>query len=168
LLDALGIEKAHFWGYSMGGWIGFGLAKYSPQRINKLVVGGQHPYARDQSGFRQWLNHGIAEGPEALVTAFSNMAGPTPADYAARLRAADLHAWLAAVEDRTSIEDVLDTMAMPCCLYAGEADPVFAQAKSASERIPNSGFFSLPSLSHLEAFLESRSVLPRVMEFLRD
>jgi hypothetical protein len=59
-------------------------------------------------------------------------------------------------------------MAMPCCLYAGEADPVFAQAKSASERIPNSGFFSLPSLSHLEAFLESRSVLPRVMEFLRD
>jgi pimeloyl-ACP methyl ester carboxylesterase len=116
VLGALSIEKAHFWGYSMGGWIGFGLAKYSPQRINKLVIGGQHPYARDQSGFRQWLNHGLADGPEALVAAFTNMAGPIPADYAARLRAADLHAWLAAVEDRTSIEGVLDTMAMPCCI----------------------------------------------------
>jgi len=26
VLDALRIEKAHYWGYSMGGWIGFGMA----------------------------------------------------------------------------------------------------------------------------------------------
>ena len=25
VLDDLGIQKAHYWGYSMGGWIGFGL-----------------------------------------------------------------------------------------------------------------------------------------------
>jgi pimeloyl-ACP methyl ester carboxylesterase len=168
VLDALGIEKADYWGYSMGGWIGFGMAKYSPQRINKLIIGGQHPYARDQSGFRHWLTHGIADGPDALVAAFSSMVGSVPADYAARLREADLHAWLAAVEDRASIEDVLDTMTMPCCLYAGEADPLFAQAKSASERIPNARFFSLPGLSHFAAFVESRTVLPRAMDFLGD
>ena len=166
VLDTLKIEKAHFWGYSMGGWIGFGMAKHAPNRLDKLVIGGQHPFARDQSHFRQWLRHGIAEGPDALVTAFESMAGPIPEAYADCLRTADLQAWLAAVEDRVSNEDVLGTMTMPCCLYAGDADPIFAQAKQASERIPNAVFFALPGLSHLEGFLESRRVLPPIMEFL--
>ena len=166
VLDTLKIEKAHFWGYSMGGWIGFGMAKHAPNRLDKLVIGGQHPFARDQSGFRQWLRHGIAEGPDALVTAFESMAGPIPEAYADCLRTADLQAWLAAVEDRVSNEDVLGTMTMPCCLYAGDADPIFAQAKQASERIPNAVFFALPGLSHLEGFRESRRVLPPIMEFL--
>ena len=48
VLDAERIEKAHFWGYSMGGWVGFGMAKYAPHRVNALIIGGQHPFARDQ------------------------------------------------------------------------------------------------------------------------
>jgi hypothetical protein len=94
------------------------------------------------------------------------MAGPTPQAYADRLRRADLQAWLAAVEDRVSIEDVLGTMTMPCCLYAGDADPIFAQAKQASERVPNAIFFALPGLTHLEGFLESHRVLPPILKFL--
>jgi pimeloyl-ACP methyl ester carboxylesterase len=46
VLDALNIAKALFWGYSMGGWIGFGIAKYAKERAHALVIGGQHPYAR--------------------------------------------------------------------------------------------------------------------------
>ena len=60
--DALGIEKEHFWGYSMGGWIGFGLAWYPPHRINSLVIGGQHPFGvtsqRSDNGF-------VSESPKA-------------------------------------------------------------------------------------------------------
>jgi pimeloyl-ACP methyl ester carboxylesterase len=150
----------------MGGWIGFGLAKYTPQRVDRLVIGGQHPFARDQSGFRQWLREGMTGGRETLISAFEKMAGPISDVYAARLRAADLQAWLASVEDRVGIEDMLGTMAMPCCLYAGEADPIFAQTKLASERIPNARFFSLPGLSHLQTFVESGGVLEPVTEFL--
>jgi pimeloyl-ACP methyl ester carboxylesterase len=166
VLDAERIEKAHFWGYSMGGWIGFGMAKYAPHRVNALIIGGQHPFARDQSGFRQLLREGITGGPNVLLASFQRMVGPIPDAYAARLRAADPEAWLAATADRISIEDVLGTMAMPSCLYAGEADPLFGQARSAAERIPEARFFSLPGLSHLQAFVESNSVLPTVMEFL--
>ena len=96
------------------------------------------------------------------------MAGPISEGCATRLRAADLEAWLAVAQDRASIEDTLGVMAMPCCLYAGEADPMFTQVKSASERIPNAQFFSLPGLSHLQAFVESSKVLPPVMEFLAE
>jgi pimeloyl-ACP methyl ester carboxylesterase len=166
VLDAVGVEKAHFWGYSMGGYIGFGMAKHAPERLNALVIGGQHPFARDQAGFRQWVSDGITGGRDALLAAFEKIAGPISDRYAARMRAADLQAWLAVPRDRVSIEDMLGTMAMPCCLYSGEADPMFAQVKSATERIPSARFFSLPGLSHLQTFVESRSVLPPVMEFL--
>ena len=93
VLDAVAIEKAHFWGYSMGGWIGFGMAKFAPRRVNALVIGGQHPFARDQSGFREWVRAGITGGGDALVAAFEKMAGPISDSYAARLRTADLEAY---------------------------------------------------------------------------
>ncbi len=166
VLDAVGVEKAHFWGYSMGGWIGFGMARHAPHRVDALVIGGQHPFARDQAGFRQWLRNGIAGGGDVLVADFEKIAGPIRDHYGARLRAADLEAWLALAQDRVNMEDVLGTMAMPCCFYAGEGDPMFVQTKAASERIPNARFFSLPGLSHLQAFVESSLVLPPVMEFL--
>jgi pimeloyl-ACP methyl ester carboxylesterase len=34
VLDAVGIAKADYFGYSMGGWIGFGVAKHAPQRFH--------------------------------------------------------------------------------------------------------------------------------------
>ena len=33
-------------GYSLGGWIGFGMAKYAAERVGALLIGGAHPYAR--------------------------------------------------------------------------------------------------------------------------
>jgi pimeloyl-ACP methyl ester carboxylesterase len=166
VLDALGIGKASFWGYSMGGWVGFGLGMRHPGRVDRLVIGGQHPFARDQSGFRQWLRTGIKDGPVALIVAFEKMVGPISDAYAARLRAGDLEAWLAAVADRESIEEGLSAMTMRCCIYAGGADPLFAQTKAASARVPHARFFSLPGLSHVQAMVRSDLVLSHVMEFL--
>src|SRR5215831_14546262 len=67
VLDGLAIEKAVFWGYSMGGWIGFGAAKYARQRIRALVIGGQHPYARSMEPLRLIIRRGLAEGSETFV-----------------------------------------------------------------------------------------------------
>jgi pimeloyl-ACP methyl ester carboxylesterase len=166
VLDAVGLEKAHFWGYSMGGYIGFGMAKHAPHRVNALVIGGQHPFARNQSAFRQMIREGIAGGGDAFVAGFEKIFGRIPDAYAERLRTADLEAYLAAAHDRVGVDDILATMTMPCCLYAGEADPIFTLARSASERIPDAAFFSLPALSHSQTFVASGSVLPQVMAFL--
>jgi len=167
VLDAVRIERAHFWGYSMGGYIGFGMAKYAPQRVDRLVIGGQHPYACSRAGLRQWLQDAKARGGNALIAGFEKFAGPISDAYAKRLREADLEAWLAfTASDRVNVEDVLATMPMPCCVYCGDADAAFAQAKSAAGRIPNARFVALPGLAHLPAFVESRAALPPVMEFL--
>ena len=166
VLDALGVEKAHFWGYSMGGYIGFGMAQHAPHRLKTLIAGGAHPYARDQSAHRQILRAGIEGGGDAFVAAFVKAMGPIPNSYADSLRAADLLAWLAAAIDRVDVGHVLSAMTMRCYVYCGSADPLFAQAKLASEQLAGCNFVALPGCSHVEAFAQSDSVLPGVLAFL--
>lgn len=166
VLDALAIDKAHFWGYSMGSWIAFGMAEFAPDRLHHLVIGGQHPYARNQEHFRKLACRGIEQGPDAFLSGFEELAGKPPPGYRARLLASDYRAFLAMVQDRPSLESVLPSIAVPCCVYAGEGDPMFEDAKRASRRIRNAVFFSLPGLSHLEGFVRSDLVLPQVRAFL--
>lgn len=40
ILDAEGIDKAHYFGYSMGGWIGTAMAKHAPERLLSLCIAG--------------------------------------------------------------------------------------------------------------------------------
>jgi len=166
VLDALAIDKAHFWGYSMGGWIAFGMAEFAPDRVDRVVIGGQHPYARDMEGFRQLARAGIEEGPNAFLSGFEQMAGTPPPGYRGRLLEADYRAFLAMAQDRPSIESVLPKIAMPCCVYVGEADSLYEETKRASGLIRTAEFFSLPGLSHLQGFVRSDLVLPRVRTFL--
>jgi len=168
VLDAIRIARAHFWGYSMGGWIGFGMAKFVPMRVDRLVIGGQIPYARSMEGTRRMVRIGIEQGGDAFVAASEERFGykASPKDRV-RMLAADLDAYLAAAQDRDSLEDILPTMQMPCCFYVGEADPIYAEAKTASQLIPGARFFSLPGLSHAGAFERSDLVLSQVIPFLR-
>lgn len=169
VLDALGVERAHYWGYSMGGWMGFGMAKFAPARVNRLVIGGAHPYGGPKGGaLYEWIKHGMAHGRDALIARMEEISGQPVSDaWAKELREADLEAWLPmAGQPRENMESMLADMAMPCCIYVGDADERFANAKLASTRIPNARFFSLPGLDHLQALHASDKVLPRVMEFL--
>ena len=40
VMDDLGVEKAHYMGYSMGGRIGFGLVMHALDRFHSFIVGG--------------------------------------------------------------------------------------------------------------------------------
>ena len=40
VLDALSVDRTHFWGYSMGGRIGFDFAVRNPNRLLSLILGG--------------------------------------------------------------------------------------------------------------------------------
>ena len=166
VLDALGIAKVLYWGYSMGGWIGFGLAKYAKERVRALVIGGQHPYARSMGALREMVQRGIAQGGGAFVAGMEEMFGPESTERKERLLSADLKAYLALVQDRPGLDDILPTMLMPCCLYAGEIDPLYPEVEACSRHIPQVTFFSLPGLSHCDAYTRSELVLPRVTGFL--
>lgn len=56
VVDDLGVGRAHFWGYSRGGRVGFALARVAPRRFPSLVIGGASPYAEDRSLARRPRN----------------------------------------------------------------------------------------------------------------
>jgi pimeloyl-ACP methyl ester carboxylesterase len=42
-MDSVGILRADCWGYSMGAWIGFGMAMEAQARLRTIIIGGQDP-----------------------------------------------------------------------------------------------------------------------------
>jgi pimeloyl-ACP methyl ester carboxylesterase len=169
VLDEMGVEKAAFWGYSMGGWIGFGIVEYAAERFDRLVIGGASPYAKSQQSWRDLIGSAIAEGGHGtFIPIFEQMIGTILPSWRARLLNADLKAFLGAGgEDRESHESVLTRIVVPSFIYSGDADPRFAEAKAAADTIQVAMFLSLPGLNHLEGFVRSDLVLPAVAEFLR-
>jgi len=164
VLDSLRIEKAHYLGYSMGGWIGFGMAKHAVNRVHSLMIGGAHPYAEHIEAFRNI----DGTDQEAFIKAFEQFVGiHITSEMRTRVLANDIEALAASLHDRESIEDVLPTMKMPCFLFVGEADHRLSQVLKCVKQISNATFFSFPNLDHAEAFMRSDLVLPHIINFLK-
>jgi len=163
VLDDLKVERANFFGYSMGGWIGFGLAKHVPSRFQSLILGGAHPFAESVHGFRDSLSGGMP----AFIAMVKQAYGPflTP-DMLARHEANDLMALLALSQDRTDFSDVLPTMVMPCLLFVGEDDPRLNGVRECAQSIPDATFVSLPGCGHAAGLARHDLVLPDVTAFL--
>jgi len=172
VLDDLHINKAHFLGYSMGGWVGFGIAKYAPQRLHSLIIGCMHPYAKPNEpelSF-QWLKLDLDALLELTETMFCS--GMTPQWKAwtdTRFAANDFQALIALVSGDWSqdFSEVLPTMMMPVLLFVGETDPFYSGAKECSKSIPNATFVSFPELGHWQTFLRKDLVLPQLAKFLK-
>jgi pimeloyl-ACP methyl ester carboxylesterase len=56
VLDDLGIERAHFAGVSVGGWIAMRMGIVAPQRVRKVVMLGTTGIARARLPVRIWLS----------------------------------------------------------------------------------------------------------------
>jgi pimeloyl-ACP methyl ester carboxylesterase len=163
VLDILAICQVHYFGYSMGGWIGFGLAKYAPERMRTLILGGAHPYAESFQARQIMLTQGLDALLAASERAFGVHMTPT---RRARLRATDIHALRAQTQDRASIADILSTMSMPCFLFAGEREPRLSHIQACVQHLPHGTFFVVPGCDHLGAWARSDLVLPQVCMFL--
>lgn len=136
ILDDLNIDRAHYCGYSMGGWIGFGVAKYAPDRFQSLIIGGQHPYAQSMEGLREIVSIGIEKGEEACVKEWVKAQGRITSED--RMLEYDYKALLAVAQDRESLEAILPKIEIPCLLYVGEKDEeVYPLAKKCSAQIAN-------------------------------
>jgi pimeloyl-ACP methyl ester carboxylesterase len=164
VLDALDLRQAFFWGYSMGGSIGFGLAKHFPQRLRGVVIGGAYASAHPVG---TTLRHVDGRDPEAFVAAFEALIGARFApEVRSQLLTSDTQALAAAAQDRPSMEDILPGLTLPCLIYAGDKDPFFPKAQANARLIPDATFVPLPGLGHAEAFIRSDLILPHVERFL--
>lgn len=169
VLNDLRISKAHFLGYSMGGWIGFGIGKHASERFHSLIIGSMSPY-RDPNEPNTLLEL-FKKEKEFIWTSFGveKIMGPslTP-QLKARWMTNDLEALIALVsKDWTlGLGDVLPTITMPCLLFVGEADRYYPGVKKCADSIPNAAFVSFPNLGHIETLYRSDIVIPYVKKFL--
>jgi pimeloyl-ACP methyl ester carboxylesterase len=177
VLDDLQIQKSHFWGYSLGGTIGFGLAKHYPERIHSLILGGCSPFHEDvpetepPNPVLQAMRTGIIEGPDAVVRDIRNLFGEITPGYEARLRSLDYQAMTALIENLSyhtpGFEDVLPTMTMPCLIYMADGDdPEFVHTKSYINKIPNATLLELRGYNHVNANTNLDAIVPAVLKFL--
>jgi pimeloyl-ACP methyl ester carboxylesterase len=165
VLDQLAIHQVHVLGYSMGGELCYGLAKYAPDRVASLLVGGMPAQANDFSMFE-----GVdGRDQSAFFAAFEAKLGVTfPAEAKARIATNDLQALTAFAQTRPSLENILPRITVPCLLFVGEADPWYAFVRDDARRIAHATFVSFPSLGHPEVLRHPELVLPAVRNFLRE
>ena len=163
VLEKLNVQRADYWGYSMGGRIGFALAQYAPERFRSFILGGAAGDGRSRigDGFRKAMKEGGAAAIPGLFGA------ELPATLKARLLANDVEAMDACRVDSLGYADLLPKMTMPCLVYAGSADPIYPVVEATVAEMPNVTFFTVSGLGHTETLLRSELVLPKVTDFLR-
>jgi pimeloyl-ACP methyl ester carboxylesterase len=178
VLDALGLERAHFLGSSWGARLGFALGEQAPGRLLSLVLCGNQPYAWDlESPTAKAVAAAIAasrqEGMRGFVETFESALGyrfPEPErtwNLEKNDPAALEAAWRSAQAEGRISRD-LSAWRVPCLICAGEADEMHDAAKRAAEEIPNARFVPIAGHSHISAFYEADELLlPHVLELLR-
>jgi pimeloyl-ACP methyl ester carboxylesterase len=170
VLDAEGINRAHYWGYSMGGGAGFGLGIYAPDRVRSLILGGTSPYATDRpdnAGVVAELRQGTMEDFVAAMEA--RVGSPLPPEARAGWLANDPLALAASADASATQPDLgarIAEITAPTLIYAGDQDAPFAGARRAAEAIPGATFVALSGLNHALAFRTREAILPHVRAFL--
>ena len=166
VLDSLGIETTNFFGYSFGGGIAYELAKYTPERMKSLIVGGVGAKKPSPEMYEELIKS-LEAGMEALASQLEQTGEVSPQE--ARFLAIDLEAIAAlckAIVSSPSIIDDVPGMNMPFLLFVGESDPGFSGTKETSELLPDATFVSFPGLDHIQAGSRLDLVIPHIKEFL--
>jgi pimeloyl-ACP methyl ester carboxylesterase len=170
VLDAEGIARTHYWGYSMGGWVGFGLGASASDRIISLVLGGADPFAQDAGPMEEdaWLSL-FRQGMPAFVADWERRDPNMPAIMRERWLALDAQAMAAAQEAglmAPSLEDLLPTIQTPALIYYGTDDYPDRLPDRAAAQMPNAIVVALDGLNHSQAIRRSDLVLPHAKAFL--
>jgi pimeloyl-ACP methyl ester carboxylesterase len=163
VLDDLNLPKADYCGYSMGGWIAFGLAKYAPARFSSLIIGAAHPYPESMQPYRDRMPQSLDAFIAIMEQFLGKLLTPTMRE---RLLKSDLDALRALTQDRVSTAEVLPSMRMPCLLYVGELDPRLAPMKECVQALANATMFTLPGYDHVTTQWQVDQIMPRIKSFL--
>ena len=178
ILDAFGIERAHYCGLSMGGATGMWLANHAPQRIERLVLCNTTPWLGPpetmDARIAAMLHYGMPPMVEAIldrwftpefrtrdplaVDRIRQVLLTTPVDgyvgCCEALRDMDQRAYLTKIE-------------APTLVIAGTHDPAPtpAAARAWASTIPNARFLELPA-AHLSNIGAAELFNEAVLAFL--
>jgi pimeloyl-ACP methyl ester carboxylesterase len=178
VLDDLGLEKAHYWGYSMGASNGWAMGMLAPERVESLVLGAYPslPSPVSERNRVKWESRAklMNLGMDVYITAIEMVRGSMTDVARAALLANDTGAYAAqqiANIDWGVPEADVAAMSVRALVYSGTEDDYplpdnHAMCKASAALAPNATFVALDGHDHTTAFQESAVVIPHVLRFL--
>lgn len=163
VMDDIGIDSAHIFGFSLGGWVAFELAATSPERVRGLVVLGAHPYAEDLRSIRDTysvssVNLGFWEAAKAPLSAESKQ----------RLANFDPQVLRAMLPDhRVDRSERLNAWQRPGLMIVGTKDWRFEDMKRYASSNPHWQLVPVEGADHGSSWLEADRIVPALQAFLR-
>lgn len=174
LLDTLQIDRAHFLGLSLGGFVGQWLGANAPQRLRRLVLSNTSPYLGPPQQWDRliesvlraphmaeaadrflgnWFPPSMRRGGAGVAAQFHAMVMRTPA--------AGLAGNYAAVRD-ADLRPLLPRIAVPTLVIAGRRDPVTlpSHGEQIAAAVPGARLVMLdtvhlPNVEAPDAYLEA-------------
>lgn len=155
VLDAEGIDRAHFIGYSMGGWLGSGMLQFQPDRLLSVVIGGWDPVGGMMSQPDVGdLDGVIAAAPPQLAAWVTEEAKPA------------LGACFEAVSETRGAREAIVRAPVPVLVWIGRDDPPFQQVRALAAEMPSVELLEVPG-DHMEAvFAYGRESMAGLRAFL--
>ncbi|PQA88382.1 alpha/beta fold hydrolase [Hyphococcus luteus] len=165
VLDEIGAERADIFGYSMGGWTALNVARFHAGRVDRLIVGGCHPFGQNMAFYREAVAGDIGK----WIGIVEQLGGPMPARWKERVRNTDIIALRAAVaEDRPDISNAFSGFERPALFFSGGDDPLHDAVARCAEFFPDARFAEIEGCNHMTAFLRADLVALRLNAFLAE
>jgi pimeloyl-ACP methyl ester carboxylesterase len=194
LMDALGVERAHVHGGSMGSFIAVAFASKYPERVDKLILGAGAVGKCDRMGvlqFRVWQHlarsYGVASSElaeELLTKAFSRdyLAGNAGGEVAlvemqevtARNASTDVFIDACQAMIDTDVTDRLAQITAPALVMVGSEDvltpldagPDGVGARAVADRLPNGRLVVFEGSGHGHYIEAAEASAQAILEFL--
>jgi pimeloyl-ACP methyl ester carboxylesterase len=174
ILDHLGIKKAHYLGYSMGGWIGLALASSYPERFYSVIVGGIGPDALNPELSRFWrepMIEAMKGGMEVYCQRVEEVENRTMSqEERARYLVQDHKALIAMLshEEEPGFGRALAELDVELLVYVGELDMHHDSARKFCESLERAHFISIPGCDHGEVGVPQDFLVAEINQFLED
>lgn len=175
ILDALGLDKAHYFGSSWGARLGFAVGEHAPERLRSLVLYGNQPYEWPRGPLLEGVATAVAAGKEGGMEAFvetweAAIGERFPEPGRSWILDNDplaLAAEFQSSRDEGVISNDLTRWRTPCFLYVGAQDEMRAGAERAAKEIPGAQLKVLEGYGHFAAEKVLSDLMPPILAFLR-
>lgn len=131
VLDALGVDQAHYFGYSMGGWLGTAMAKFAPERLASICIAGW-PIEREPNA-----EFDAMDPDEAWATVKRGLFFGNPKEFANITERTEqsIRNCMNAIADNDGALEAVAALNCPVMMVCGEDDTMFEAAQKAAEKL---------------------------------
>lgn len=168
----MGLEKAHYLGYSYGAELGFAIAMLTPDRFHSFILGGGNPTDEMLNRSRSYVRETFKQGLEPFIEVFERIFKPVWTDALEKMYSSNdaeaLYAYNSLRVDH-NFDKKLDDLNVPCMVYAGDEDEWMEGVIEIVEPVGSIRYVVLEGGgNHFEAFYRLDLLRPHLIQFMKD